>query len=138
MVDGLRGSGVRVVGDLEQLAEPVPVAAPGAEEGAAASVADTASVADAARRTSDEVWAEIGARASVGIVLASGLARGAASRAGSEVAWPDGPIPAGPRLPPARVEPLELARLSTPLLGYVLVRRLIGSVVSRLPLPRRG
>jgi hypothetical protein len=36
------------------------------------------------------------------------------------------------------VEPLELARVSTPLLGLVLVRRLIGAGIAKLPLPRRG
>ncbi len=117
--DGIRASGVRVIGDLESLAAtPAPATAP-------------------AERTPDEVWADAGARAAVGILLASGLARGAKSKAGSPVLWPDGAIDWGPPPPRARVEPLELARISTPLLGLVLLRRLVGSAVGRLR-PRRG
>lgn len=125
--DGLRASGVRVVGDLESI-----TATPTAAAGAAKSTSEAAAAA-----TPDDVWAEAGARASLGILLASGLARGAKSKAGSAVLWPDGAIDWGPPPPRARVEPLELARISTPLLGLVLLRRLVGSAVGRLR-PRRG
>ena len=122
IVEGIASAGVRVVGDLASLAAtPEPA---GSHDGGPT-------------ETPDEPWADIGARAAVGIVLASGLARGAGATAGAEVAWPDGPLPGGPP-PRARVEPLELARISTPLLGLVVIRRLIGSAVSRLPWPRRG
>ena len=89
------------------------------------------------RRAAEDAWPTIGATAALGIVLASGLARDAASVAGVEEAWPDGPLDRGTPPPRPRVEPLELARVSTPLLGLVLVRRLLGAAVSRLPLPRR-
>jgi hypothetical protein len=121
--DGIRASGVRVVGDLDSIA---------------AAAAPAASAAEAeGERTPDDVWANAGARAALGILLASGLARGAKSKAGSAVLWPDGAIDWGPPPPRARVEPLELARISTPLLGLVLLRRLVGSAVGRLR-PRGG
>lgn len=123
IVAGIAGSGVRVIGELATLA-PMPSA--------------EAPEPPPTPETPDEVWAEVAARAAVGIVLASGLARGKVATAGSEVAWPDGPLPIGSLPPPTGVEPLELARLSTPLLGFVLLKRLIASAASRLPLPRRG
>src|SRR5207247_2440901 len=79
----------------------------------------------------------IGATAALGIVLASGLARDAASVAGVEEAWPDGPLDRGTPPPRPRVEPLELARVPTPLLGLGLVRLLPRAAVPLLPLPRR-
>jgi hypothetical protein len=129
IVDGIAGSGVRVIGDLEALAMPAGASEAGAAE--APSAGERESIGDV-------TWAEIGARTAMGIVLASGLARGSESTAGTDAAWPDGSLGRAKPPPRARVEPLELARISTPLLGLVLLRRLIGGVVSRLPLPRRG
>jgi len=128
IVEGIRSSGVRVIGDLASLVAPSATAA--AADGARA-------MSHAARRAAEDAWPTIGATAALGIVLASGLARDAASVAGVEEAWPDGPLDRGTPPPRPRVEPLELARVSTPLLGLVLVRRLLGAAVSRLPLPRR-
>ena len=124
IVDGIRASGVRVLGDLESLAAPAATSA-----AAAGADAATSSISDA-------TWAEVGAEAAVGILLASGLARGAESQAGSDAVWPDGQIGKAKAPPRARVEPLELARISTPLLGLVVLRRLVGAALSRLPLPR--
>jgi hypothetical protein len=124
IVAGVAASGVRVLGDLESLAT--------AERRAARKAARTLRTG-----TPDETWAQVGATAAVGILLASGLARGPKATGGSGEAWPDGMPDAGAPPPRARVEPLELARLSTPLLGLVLIRRLVGAVLSRLPLPRR-
>jgi hypothetical protein len=121
IVDGIRASGVRVIGDLESLAGPAST--PGADAPPAA--------------ISDATWAEVGAEAAVGILLASGLARGSDAEAGAPSAWPDGQIGRTKAPPRARVEPLELARISTPLLGLVVLRRLVGAAISRLPLPRR-
>lgn len=124
IVAGIRASGVRVIGDLESLVAP-------ASKG-------TATDADAAPAAiSDATWAEVGAEAAVGILLASGLARGAESRSGSDATWPDGQVGKAKAPPRARVEPLELARISTPLLGLVVLRRLVGAAFARLPLPRR-
>jgi hypothetical protein len=131
IVEGIRSSGVRVVGDLASLVAPSSRAAGGAVRKAPA-------VSVAARRAAEEAWPRIGATAALGIVLASGLARDASSVAGVEDAWPDGPLDRGALPPRPRVEPLELARVSTPLLGLVLVRRLVGAAASRLPLPRRA
>jgi hypothetical protein len=129
IVDGIRASGVRVLGDLESLATPAAWGA-GAASG-------KPGAAPAAAAISDATWAEVGAEAAVGILIASGLARGAESQAGSEAAWPDGEVGRTKAPPRARVEPLELARISTPLLGLVVLRRLVGAAFSRLPLPRR-
>ena len=120
---GIDASGVRVIGDVARLA-PEPVVQ---EEPTAAH-----------RRAADEAWPTIGATMALGIVLASGLARGSASSDAVEAAWPDGPIDRGSLPPRARVEPLELARVSTPLLGFVLVRRLLGAAVDRIPRRRRA
>jgi hypothetical protein len=121
IVDGIRASGVRVIGDLESLAAPASTPDPDAPPAA----------------ISDATWAEVGAEAAVGILLASGLARGSDAEAGGASAWPDGQIGRTKAPPRARVEPLELARISTPLLGLVVLRRLVGAAISRLPLPRR-
>lgn len=128
VVDGIAGSGVRVIGDLGSLAAP---AAPSTSSSSAG-----ASLPD--ERAAEAAWAEIGGRTAMGIVLASGLARGSQATAGSDAAWPDGPPPR-PKAPArTRVEPLELARISTPLLGFVLLRRLADALLARLALLRRG
>jgi hypothetical protein len=123
IVDGIASPDVHVVGDLETLATASPTPAKRAE---------------AAAYDIDVVWADVGATMALGIVLASGLARGDASEAWKHVPWPEGPLIPGRRPPRARVEPLELARVSTPLLGLILVRRLIGAAVSRIRPARRA
>jgi hypothetical protein len=130
IVDGIASSGVRVVGDLASLVASSPAAGRAPDKARATGAA--------ARRAAEEAWPRIGATAALGIVLASGLARDASSVAGVEDAWPDGPLDRGTPPPRPRVEPLELARVSTPLLGLVLVRRLVGAAASRLPLPWRA
>jgi hypothetical protein len=119
IADGIAASGVRVVGDVAALR-----AVPEARE--AGPPFDD-----------DATWADIGATAALGIVLASGLARGP-KVAELDPMWPDGPIPRGSPPPRARVEPLELARVSTPLLGLILVRRVIGAALARLRPARRA
>ncbi len=126
IVEGIRASGVRVIGDLDALAPPAPKAQ------------SVRAGSDSTPDISIATWADVGATSAIGILLAAGLARGAGSRPGSEAAWPDGPPDRTSPPPRARVEPLELARVSTPLLGLVLVRRLIGAGIAKLPLPRRG
>jgi hypothetical protein len=121
IVDGIARAGVNVIGDLESLAAPSPAAAP------------TTPGYDV-----DAVWADVGATMALGVVLASGLARGDASTAWKQIPWPDGPLPRGARPPRARVEPLELARVSTPLLGLILVRRLAGGAIARLRPAKRS
>jgi hypothetical protein len=136
IVDGIARSGVRVIGELESLAPPMEATGAGREAFGGAATADAS--AAAAADISDATWADVGATTAMGIVLASGLARGSDATAGRDSGWPDG-APPRPKAPPrARVEPLELARISTPLLGLVLLRRLVGGVVGRLPLRRRG
>jgi hypothetical protein len=130
IVEGIKSSGVPVIGDLSSLTTS---SQPTSTKAASAWSLKTA----AARRAADAAWPTIGATASLGIVLASGLARDASSVADVVEAWPDGPLDRGTPPPRPRVEPLELARVSTPLLGLVLVRRLLGAAASRLPLPRR-
>jgi hypothetical protein len=130
IVDGIARSNVRVIGDLESLA----AGAASTMRGAHAEPPSDHPTADA---DADAAWADIGARTAMGIVLASGLARGSQAAAGDDAGWPDGPAGRSKAPQRARVEPLELARISTPLLGLLLLRRLAGAVVSRLPLPRR-
>ncbi len=120
IVDGIRASGVRVIGDLEALA---PATAP----------------PGAAKPTPDETWARVGATAAVGILLASGLGPSAARKAGLDKSWPDGQPRAGPPPPRARAEPIELARVSTSSLAAMVCRRVAGAFVARLtPWRRRG
>jgi hypothetical protein len=122
IIGGIDKLGVRVVGDLDALS-----IRPARTARAKGVVYD----ADAAS-------ADIGATMALGVVLASGLARGSAPQSWKDIAWPDGPIPRGAPPPRARVEPLELARVSTPLLGLILVRRLIGAAAARVRPVRRA
>ena len=110
IVDGIARSGVRVIGDLEPLRK----------------VSTT--------RTGDlpavRVSPEVAATAAMGIVLASGLARGTAMPAidrGDE----EGPANR-PRPPRPVAEPAELFRVSTIQLGLVLFRRLRAAALDRL------
>jgi hypothetical protein len=122
IVEGITTSGVRVIGDLANLtSKPSAARQPTAAQ----------------RRAADEAWPVIGATMALGVVLASGLARGGTASQAMDAAWPDGPPERGAPPPRARVEPLELARVSTPLLGLILVRRLLGAATSRIPRPGR-
>jgi hypothetical protein len=105
IVAGIAESGVRVLGDLRSLA-PSPSTAVAAESGATGS---------------ETPWAEVGARAAMGILVASGLARGASQVDDGSLDGELAPVVVAPRV---RAEPLELARVSTPLLAVVLARRL--------------
>jgi hypothetical protein len=140
IVDGLAASGVDVIGDLGLLAPPYGERKRrGAKGGQAAKAGDAAAVApEAAADDTSGAWPQIAARTAAGILLASGLARGAAAKAGTDLAWPDGPIDTGPPPPRARVEPIELARISTPLLGVIVLRRLVGGVLAKLRPSRRA
>jgi hypothetical protein len=143
IVAGIAASGVRVIGDLDDLA-PAKRAARARRGRARADAAEPARagaviVEDrAAGGTPDDAWSQIGARMAAGILLASGLARGAAAKAGADRAWPDGPIEQGPPPPRAQIEPIELARVSTPLLALVVIRRLVGAVLARFLPSRRA
>jgi hypothetical protein len=123
---GIEASGVRVVGNLQSLA----AAGPPASDRSAPSMEPSSAP--------DATWSQIGARTAAGILLASGLARGAATEAGADRAWPDGTIDQGAPPPRARIEPIELARISTPLLAAVVLRRLVGGALARLRPWRRA
>jgi hypothetical protein len=116
-----------VIGDLASLAT---TSGPGRTRSAASAKRGSYDV--------DAAWADVGATMALGVVLSSGLARADASRAWMQIPWPDGLPKRGSRPPKARVEPLELARVSTPLLGLILVRRLAGAALARLRPARRA
>lgn len=120
---GIRASGIRVIGDLANLTPKPPASRP-----------PTAGQ----RRAAEEARPKIGATMALGVVLASGLARGGSASEAIAASWPDGRAERVTPPPRARVEPLELARVSTPLLGFVLVRRLLGAARTGIPRPRRG
>jgi hypothetical protein len=110
IVEGIGRSRVRVVGDLGSLTKV-----------STTRTADTPSV---------HVSPEVAAAAAMGVLLASGLARG--------TAWPK-PDPGGeeadairPNPPRPIAEPAELFRVSTIQLGIVLVRRLRAAVRDRI------
>jgi hypothetical protein len=128
IVAGMGASGVRVIGDVQQLAPPA---------GAKITAGDGPG-SPATSSAPDATWSQVGARTAAGILLASGLARGAAAEAGTDQAWPDGPIDMGPPPARARVEPIELARISTPLLAVIVLRRLVGEALARFLPSRRA
>lgn len=117
IVDAIGRSGVRVVGDLEPLRK----------------VATTRTAEQPAVRVSPDV----AAAAAMGILIASGLARGTAmplSDPGDEEAAANRPRPPRPI-----AEPAELFRVSTIQLGLVLFRRLRAAALDRVKrLLRRG
>lgn len=98
IVDGIAGSGVRVVGDLESLAAVTTKRAEGPPP--------------------YEITPEVAAGLAFGLLLASGAARGTARLRDDAEAGP--PL----RMPSPFSEPPELFRLSTTQLWVVLVRRL--------------
>ena len=113
MMASIRGTGARIVGDLDVLtvvprgrAEPVPAG----------------------------VTPEVAASAAMGVLIASGLARGTAPISASD-AEEDAPDLDGekPRRAPRPVqEPAELMRITTTQLGIVIVRRARAAVFDRL------
>jgi len=127
IADGIAASGARVIGDLASL---TMAPAPGRARSRASAKRDAYDV--------DAAWADVGATLALGVVLSSGLARADTSKSWAQIPWPDGVPKRGSRPPRARVEPLELARVSTPLLGLILVRRLAGAALARLRPARRA
>ena len=117
IVDGIGRSGVRVIGDLEPLRK-----------------VSTSRTGD---RPAVRVSPEVAATAAMGIVLASGLARGTAvpkPEARDEEAAAN-----RPRAPRPIAEPAELFRVSTIQLGLVLFRRLRAAALDRVSrVLRRG
>lgn len=111
IVAAIAASGVRVIGDLEALTRVSPHRS-----------ADSAPIT---------ISPEIAASAMVGVLLASGLARGTASILTDEAEGlaHEEPLPSAP--PPAQ-EPAELLRISTLQLGIVILRRLRGALFDRV------
>jgi hypothetical protein len=119
MVNGIRAAGVRVVGDLEDmLAVPKPRVGPGPEV---------------------SVTPEVAASAALGVLIASGLARGTAELTVDEDVEATDDVTA-PQPPPVVNEPPELLRVSSLQLALVMLRRArayamnrVRSLRSRLP-----
>jgi len=111
MMDSIRAHGVRVVGDLDGLVGAGPGRAP-----------DAAPVS---------VTPEVAARAAMGVLIASGLARGTGEIVSSEE---DGVVgdERFPRAPRPTQEPPELLRLGTSQLGIVIVRRMRAAALDRV------
>jgi hypothetical protein len=112
--DAIRASGVRCVGDLEALrrADDVPN--------------------DHARRAT--ITPAIAASAAMGVLLSTGLVRGAAERVPRPIDTPESFVrDPDPYIPRPRVEALALARMTTPAIAEVVARRTItaGSHVRR-------
>ena len=121
MVDAIAASGVRVVGDLEGLTQ-VPATGP---------------VDDGPSEV--RITPRIAASAAMGVLLASGLARGASTDIPFAIDAPEDsePDPEG-YVPRPSVEPLALVRLSTVQVMGVLLRRTQSTVGARLhPVRRR-
>jgi len=114
MVDAIRASGVRIVGDLGSLTE-VP-----------------RSGIDGTDRPTIVIPPAVAAHAAVGVVLASGLARGGAAKIPLTTDAPDIDRDANAPVPRPTVEPLALVRLSTVQVAGVLLRRLLAAVGGRL------
>jgi hypothetical protein len=113
IVTGIAASGVRVIGTLEPLAR-VP-------EPGRADAPDPA------------ITPEIAAAAAVGVVLATGLARGGAARIPITADTPEDPIhDPDPFIPRPTIEPLALVRMSAFEIMGVLVRRAVSAVTGRL------
>ncbi len=111
VIDGIRGSGVRVVGDLDGLDYLPP---------ARVDVGGPVTVSP-----------EVAATAAMGVLIASGLARGTARTL--EIEGVDEEI-AGPpvKAPPVVQEPAELLRLSSTQLQVVLLRRARAAFVAKV------
>jgi hypothetical protein len=117
MVSGIEASGVRVIGDLSSLTK--------------------ASTTRTGAEPQAHISPEVAASAAMGILLATGLARGTAGRSSDGLA---GEAEANrPRAPRPIAEPTELFRVSTIQLGLVLFRRLRAAATDRVSrVLRRG
>ena len=115
MVERIRASGVRVVGDLDRLTEVPRSGLAGTE------------------RPPLTIPPAVAASAAVGVVLASGLARGGAAKVPVTPEAPDA-LDRDPRayVPRPSVEPLAVVRLSTVQLAGVLLRRSLAAVGAKL------
>ena len=123
MVAAIGATGVRVVGNLADLARPAKAVAPG----------------DRSARPS--ITPEIAATAAIGVLLASGAARGGAARIPATVDGPEEPVhDPNPYVPRPTIEPLALVRLSTVQILAVLARRGRSALARRIPIvgPRIG
>lgn len=123
IVEGITASGVRVLGDLELLAEASPrtVAAKAHAPGKARAGARTHPALGA--------WPAIAGRGLVGVVLQTGLARRAGA-SGGPGAWPDGETaPAAPRRSSVDVSTWSTPRLASQLYGRV---RSLASLARRI------
>jgi hypothetical protein len=103
IVEGIRASGVRVIGDLETLIDQ-PKAA-GTREAP----------------VSREAWSGSAGRALMGVLIETGLTRGGSARAGG--AWMDDPLARMPPTHPARSETEIFADWSTPRLASLALGR---------------
>jgi hypothetical protein len=119
MIDRIAASGVRVIGDLEGLTER-PESRHGDDPPA------------------PEITPRIAASAAVGVLLASGLARGGGAMIPPVADAADDPRPdPAAYVPRPTVEPLALARVSTLQVAGVLLRRWQAAVGARLHVVRR-
>lgn len=111
MMASIRASGVRIVGDLDAMAEVPAVRAAGNGHVA--------------------VSPEVAASAALGVLMASGLARGTGRITADEYLGVEGDE--RPSRPPRPVqEPPELLRISTLQLGVVMVRRARAAAIDRI------
>jgi hypothetical protein len=104
IVAGIEASGVRVSGDLQTLVEGSRPAA-----------------ASRAGKPADDItgdWAEVGATASMGVLVAAGLLRSRQTSRGDSDSWPDD------LREPTRAHRPDLSAISTPRLLSVLSARL--------------
>jgi hypothetical protein len=117
IVSGIEATGVRVIGDLSSLTR------------ASTTRTEAAPVV--------HISPEVAASAAMGILLASGLARGTAERSAEGIGGDAGSHRA--RAPRPIAEPAELFRVSTIQLGLVLFRRLRAAAKDRVSrVLRRG
>ena len=111
MVNGIRATGVRVVGDLDDmLAIPKPRVGPAPEV---------------------LVSPEVAASAALGVLIASGLARGTAELTVDEAVAATDEVSA-PQPPPVVNEPPELLRVSSLQMALVILRRARADALSRV------
>ena len=110
IIDGIRASGVRVIGDLDGLTQ-VP-------ESRGMPIGPVA------------VSPEVAASAAMGVLIAAGLARGSGRITAEVDAMEEGGTPL--KAPPIVQEPAELLRLSSTQLQIVLIRRARAALVEKL------
>jgi hypothetical protein len=113
IIDGIRESGVRVIGDPEALAYLPP---PRIDLGGPVTVSP-----------------QVAASAAMGVLIAAGLARGAGqTRANAEDVDDPASEDYSIKAPPVVQEPMELLRLSTSQLVVVLLRRGRAALVEKI------